>query len=91
MAVITPQTDVYLIKCPLEINDINQLTFTNAEAQFNYFNSLPKIPVDNFTYQRKDGTMRFGMHFDDLISYNYVMYRNDAYSSKWSWNQLDES
>lgn len=83
MAVITPQTDVYLIKCPLEINDINQLTFANAQAQFNYFNSLPKIPVDNFTYQRKDGTMRFGMHFDDLISYNYVMYRNDAYSSKW--------
>ena len=83
MAVITPQTDVYLIKCPLEINDINQLTFANATAQFNYFNSLPKISVDNFTYQRKDGTMRFGMHFDDLISYNYVMYRNDAYSSKW--------
>ena len=83
MAVITPQTDVYLLKVPLEINDINQLTFSNATAQYNYFNSLPKITVDNFTYQRKDGTIRFPMHFDDLISYNYVMYRNDAYSDKW--------
>lgn len=83
MAVITPQTDVYLLKVPLEINDINQLTFSNATAQYNYFNSLPKLSVDNFTYQRKDGTIRYGANFDDIIQYNYVMYRNDAYSNKW--------
>lgn len=83
MAVITPQTDVYLLKCPLEISDINQLTFSNATAQYNYFNSLPKRTVDNFTYQRKDGTIRYGASFDELIGYNYVMYRNDAYSNKW--------
>lgn len=83
MAVITPQTDVYLLKVPLEIDEVNQLTFSNATAQHNYFNSLPKRSVDNFTYQRKDGTIRYGANFDDLISYNYVMYRNDAYSNKW--------
>mgnify|MGYP002525697565 CR=1 FL=1 len=83
MAVITPQTDLYLIKVPLEINDINQLTFANSTAQHNYFNSLPKIGVDNFTYQRKDGTIRYGANFDSIINYNYVMYRNDAYSNKW--------
>lgn len=83
MAVITPQTDVYLLKCPLEISDINQLTFANATAQYNYFNSLPKLSVDNFTYQRKDGTIRYGANFDSLLEYNYVMYRNDAYSNKW--------
>lgn len=83
MPVITPQTDVYLLKVPLEIDNTNQLTFANQTAQFNYFNSLPKLTVDNFTYQRKDGTIRFGANFDDLVEYNYVMYRNDAYSSKW--------
>lgn len=83
MAVITPQTDVYLLKVPLEIDNTNQLTFANATAQYNYFNSLPKLSVDNFTYQRKDGTIRYGANFDDLVEYNYVMYRNDAYSSKW--------
>lgn len=83
MAVITPQTDVYLLKVPLEIDSTNQLTFSNATAQFNYFNSLPKLSIDNFTYQRKDGTIRYGANFDDLITYNYVMYRNDAYSNKW--------
>ena len=83
MAVITPQTDVYLLKVPLEIDDNNQLTFTNKTAQFNYFNSLPKLEVTDFTYQRKDNTIRYGGNYDSLITYNYVMYRNDAYSNKW--------
>lgn len=83
MAVIAPQTDLYLIKSPLEIDEVNQLTFSNATAQYNYFSSLPKIGVDDFTYQRKDGTIRYGGNFDDLIGYNYCMYRNDAFSDKW--------
>lgn len=89
MAVIAPQTDVYLLKVPLEIDNANQLTFANATAQFNYFNSLPKIAVDDYSYQRKDGTIRFGANFDDLIGYNYVMYRNDAYSNKWFYAFID--
>lgn len=83
MAVITPQTDVYLLKVPLEIDEINQLTFASATAQYNYFNSLPKLGFDKFTYQRKDGTLRIPAQMDDILSYNYVMYRNTAYSSKW--------
>ena len=83
MAVIAPQTDLYLIKSPLEMDEVNQLTFSNANAQYNYFTSLPKIGVDDFTYQRKDSTIRYGGNFDDLIGYNYCMYRNDAFSNKW--------
>ena len=80
---ITPQSDVRLLKVPLEIDNLNQLTFANATAQYNYFNSLPKITFDDFTYQRKDGTIRIPALYDDIINYNYVMYRNDAYSNKW--------
>lgn len=83
MAVITPQSDVMLVKVPLEIDNNNQLTFANATAQFNYFNSLPKISYNDFTYIRKDGVLRIPAVMDDILSYNYVMYRNDAYSSKW--------
>lgn len=83
MAVITPQTDVYLLKVPLEMDEVNQLTFANATAQYNYFNSLPKLAVDDFIYQRKDGTIRYGANFDSIMNYNYVMYRNDAFSNKW--------
>ena len=83
MAVITPQSDVYLLKVPLEIDNENQLTFANAEAQYNYFKSLPKVGFDDFTYIRKDGVLRIPALIDNLYGYNYVMYRNDAYSNKW--------
>lgn len=83
MAVITPQSDVYLLKVPLEIDNENQLTFANAEAQYDYFKSLPKVGFDDFTYIRKDGVLRIPALIDNLYGYNYVMYRNDAYSNKW--------
>lgn len=83
MAVITPNTDVILLKVPLEISDNNQLTFANATAQYNYFYSLPKLAFDKFTYQRKDNTIRVGALIDDLYEYNYVMYRNTNHSNKW--------
>lgn len=83
MAVITPQSDVYLLKVPLEIDNENQLTFANANTQYNYFSNLPKVGFDDFTYIRKDGVLRVPELIDNLYGYNYVMYRNDAYSSKW--------
>lgn len=82
--VITPNTDLYLVKVPLEIDDNNQLTFASANAQYTYFSSLPRIDGDGkFTYQRKDGVVRFDALIDDILEYNYVMYRNTSYSNKW--------
>lgn len=84
MAVITPNSDVILLHVPLEISDINQLTFANATAQYNYFNGLTgKKAFDKFTYQRKDHIIRIPDLIDNLYSYNYVMYRNTEYSNKW--------
>lgn len=83
MAIITPQTDLVLLKCPLELDQHNQLTFANTTAQYNYFNSLPKWAVNDFTYQRKDNTVRFAAQVDSIRTYNYCMYRNSAYSNKW--------
>lgn len=80
---ITPQTDIYLLKCPIEADNRNQINFTDATAQYNYFSSLPKLVVDNCTYQRHDDVMRLPYHIDDIIQYNYVMYRNEAYGNKW--------
>lgn len=82
--VITPNSDVILLKCPLELDQENQLNFANATTQYNYFYGLNKyVAGTNFTYQRKDGIIRIPAKYDDLISYNYVMYRNDNYSNKW--------
>ena len=84
MAVITPNSDVILLKVPIEMDNNNQLTFANATAQYNYFNGLTgKRSFDNYTYLRKDNTIRVGALVDDLYGYNYVMYRNTNYSNKW--------
>ena len=80
---ITPQTNIKLLKVPLEISNKNQLTFANAQAQFNYFNSLPKIEEDECYYQRKDNVLNFPAHIDSIMEFNYCMYQNENYSNKW--------
>ena len=83
MSAITPQTELRLIKCPIKSDNRNQITFSNATAQYNYFNSLSHLTVDNFTYQRKDNIIRYPAHIDTILQYNYVMYQNEAYTNKW--------
>ena len=81
--VIAPNSDIILLKCPLEIDSLNQISFANATAQYNYFYGLPKLSMDDATYQRKDGRLYFDEDFDTCLTYNYCMYRNTNYSTKW--------
>ena len=82
--VIRPNSDVILLKSPLELDQSNQLNFANAQAQYNYFYNLPKLIVgEDFTYIRQDNVIRVDELIDNIYQYNYVMYRNDAYSNKW--------
>lgn len=81
--VITPQTEIRLLKCPLEADNQHQIKFSNATAQYNYFNGLPKLVIDNCTYVRESGTLRIPAEYDTVIRYNYIMYQNEAYSNKW--------
>lgn len=89
---VPPDTDVILLKVPLEMDEKNQITFANATNQFNYFNGLSgKKTYDKFTYQRKDGTITLPELVDDIYSYNYVMYRNQNFSNKWFYAYIIES
>ena len=81
--VIAPDSDIYLLKTPFEMDEENTLTFANATAQYNYFSGLTKLSLDDATYQRQDGVLRWAGCYDDIIGYNYCMYRNTAFSSKW--------
>ena len=86
--VVTPDTNIRIIKCPIKLDESNQLTFSNATDQYNYFTSLPYLVEPELTYQRKDGVIRFrtgenNVQFEDLLQYNYVMYQNTSYDSKW--------
>lgn len=80
---VTPHTNLRLIKLPIELDSKNQLTFGSITTQTNYFLSLNHLEVDNFTYQRRDNVIRYPEHIDNIIMFNYVMYRNDNYTNKW--------
>lgn len=87
--VIIPDSDIFLLKCPLQIDNKNQLSFTDETAQYNYFQSLDKIELEEATYQRKDGVLRWNGNFEELIDYNYCMYKNTHYSNKWFYAFID--
>lgn len=84
MSVITPSSELRLLKVPIQIDERNQLDFANETAQYNYFNGLSDtIYADDFTYIRENSIIRFPACKDDIINYNYVMYKNSAFSDKW--------
>lgn len=82
---IAPSTDITLYKTPIEIDETNQLRFNTWNDQIAYFNSCPKLYLENATYQRKDNVIRYpnnGISYDELLRYNYCSYKNEAYSNK---------
>lgn len=80
---ISPDTNLKLLKVPISLDNRNQITFENKNAQFNYFNSLPKIEVEEISYQRHNSAIYFEEHIDSLLEYNYCIYQNENYSNKW--------
>lgn len=95
--VVIPTSRIILLKNPIEIDYMNELTFSSREAQYNYFYNLPKLECNNATYQRKDEVVSFptdpkmeGITYDDLIQYNYCMYQNDKWSDKWFYAFIKE-
>lgn len=85
---IAPNTDIYLVKVPIEIDELNQLTFSDIHSQYAYFMGCEKLYLDNATYQRKDNVIRYPSgdnyetNYDQLLKFNYCVYRNDSYSDR---------
>lgn len=80
---ITPQGQLYLCKTKLENDYKNQLTFSNATTQLNYFNSVIQHTFDNYTYIKKDNVVQVGKNIDEIIDCNYLFYRNTGFTNKW--------
>lgn len=84
----TPQSKIYLLK-GLEIDAMNNTfwgAFDTPEKQFNFFiNNYDHIVFENYTYQRKDGTVVVPGIYDDLRLYNYLIYQNGNTGNKAKW------
>lgn len=83
MATFQPDTVVYLCSTQLKINNKNQLTFANANEQYQFFMSNMKYKFTDFSYQRQNNRIRVPIHIDKLWNCNYVMYQNKHYTNKW--------
>lgn len=82
MISITPQGQVYLCKTPLENDYKHQLTFANATAQQTYFASKVFRSDTDYTYIKKDNTITVNFPIDDIITCNYLYYKNVGFSTK---------
>lgn len=80
---ITPEGNIYLCKTPLENDYKNQLTFSSASTQYNYFASTIQHTFDNYTYIKKDNSVKVGVNIDSIIDCNYLFYRNTGFTNKW--------
>lgn len=76
-------TEVYLLSVPLDKDYKHTFYFGSPSAQKGYFDSKVKHSFTDFTYQRKDNTIRIPIDYDRAIKCNYVMYQNTSESSKW--------
>lgn len=81
MAIINPNTYVKLVHT--ELTPEHQLTFSDINAQKNYFDNLAGLVLEDFTYQRKDNIIRYPQEFDKVEKYNYVIYCNQDYDNKY--------
>lgn len=83
---IAPNTTIVLMKgVPLDNTYSDTIYFANATNQYNYFATLTGNKVFNQqTYQRVNkGTLRLQVLADTIYDYNYLMFRNTSYGSKW--------
>lgn len=84
---VIPTSNIKILRCPLELDNDNQINFASANDQFNYFNNLPKIEEFDYTYVRRDNNLRVqtneNLTYETLLTYNYVMYQNEGFSNKW--------
>lgn len=70
---------------PLDNTYSDTIYFANATDQYNYFSTLTGNKVFNQqTYQRVNkGTLRLQVLADEIYDYDYLMFRNTSYGSKW--------
>ena len=84
MATIIPNSEVRLIKnVPFSNNYKNVIQFNDKTSQENYFKSLPNILADDFKYVRNNGTIKVPYYRDEILEYNYLMFKNKAYGDKY--------
>ena len=80
---IIPQTEVRLLKTPIEKEGNHTLSFDNINSQTAYFLSKTVKTYTEFTYQRETFELVVPDSFDTINTCNYLMYKNNGFTNKY--------
>ena len=80
---IEPQSDVKLLKTPLEKDSEHTLSFTSLSDQTSYFLSKVEYSFTDFTYVREYQELTVPKSYDEICTCNYLMYRNTGFNTKY--------
>ena len=81
----TPSGKIRIGRVPFDNSYRHTLTFANAAAQEAYFTSVctQALEKDTYTYVRMNNSIRVQFNAEQLYTYDYVMYQNSNYGTKW--------
>lgn len=85
MANFTPAGKIKIGRVPFDNSYRHTLTFSSVEEQTAYFSSVctESLENDSYTYIRMNNTIRVPFNAERLYTYDYVMYQNSNYGTKW--------
>lgn len=81
----TPAGIVRIGRVPFDNSYRNTLAFQSLEDQQSYFASVctKRLEKGTYTYVRMSNSIKVPFNAEGLYTYNYVMYQNSNYGSKW--------
>lgn len=91
MLSIEPKGIITLCKVPFESNGKHNFIFKTKEDRDTYFYGLSDtIQFTDYTYIRRDSTIKFSMDYDSLRDYNYCFYRNTEFTNDIIFAYIDD-
>lgn len=84
MAYIAPNSTILICSgVPLSPDYIHTCDFENSTLQSAYFLTKAKYTLNNYSYQRKNGTITVALTTEQLYDCNYIAYKNTSFENKW--------
>lgn len=80
-----PEGKIRIGRVPFDNSYRHTMTFDSAQAQTDYFSSVcpTALSRNDYTYVRTSNSIRVPFNAEQLYTYNYVMYQNANYGTKW--------
>lgn len=81
----TPSGTIRIGRVPFDNSYAHTMTFGSASAQQAYFAGVctQALSQSDYTYVRLNSSIRVPFNAESLYTYNYCMYQNSNYGSKW--------